>query len=254
MPLARSHALRRTGVAVVAVASIVTATLASTGTDHDPSSHLDAAASPRLDIEASASAASTAQAPLRSVPVRADRRARIALTGTDSSLPTAETDTGVLPDLSVADDDETPVDPSQADATPIPAEPAATAPAWVRPGTGRFSSGFAKRWGRMHKGIDLAAPIGAPIYAAANGTVIFAGPASGFGRLVKVRHADGVETWYGHMSKILVEQGQQVKAGELIAKVGNEGKSTGPHLHFEVHVRGNAVDPVPYLKARGVSI
>ncbi len=132
------------------------------------------------------------------------------------------------------------------------AQTPAAAPAWVRPGTGRFSSGFAKRWGRMHKGIDLAAPIGAPIYAAADGTVTFAGPASGFGRLVKVRHADGVETWYGHMSKILVEVGQRVKAGDLIAKVGREGRSTGPHLHFEIHRGGSAIDPVPFLKARGV--
>jgi murein DD-endopeptidase MepM/ murein hydrolase activator NlpD len=118
---------------------------------------------------------------------------------------------------------------------------------WVRPGNGRFTSGFKQRWGRRHKGIDLAAPTGAPIVAAANGVVIFAGRMNGFGRLVLVRHTSTVVTAYGHMSVIRTHVGERVKAGELIALVGSAGHSTGPHLHFEVRINGVQVNPQSFL-------
>jgi murein DD-endopeptidase MepM/ murein hydrolase activator NlpD len=127
-------------------------------------------------------------------------------------------------------------------------------PRWVRPGTGHLSSCFCARWGVMHEGIDLAAPWGSPIYAAGAGRVMRAGPSNGFGNLIVIRHADGSETWYGHEEAILVSVGQQVRAGQRIARVGSLGESTGPHLHFQVMIDGHAVDPIPWLAARGVHV
>ncbi|MEO6714169.1 MAG: M23 family metallopeptidase [Mycobacteriales bacterium] len=125
---------------------------------------------------------------------------------------------------------------------------------WVRPAGGRFTSGYKYRWGRMHKGIDLASSTGTPIYAASDGVVTFAGAAGGYGRLVTIRHAGGYTTAYGHMSKIKVSTGERVKAGEIIALVGSAGHSTGPHLHFEVRTGGGTINPVPFLAKRGVYI
>ena len=106
--------------------------------------------------------------------------------------------------------------------------------------------------------MDIAAPIGTPIYAAASGTVARTGPATGFGLAVYIRGDDGAITVYGHVNAEYVRKGERVTAGELIAEVGNRGQSTGPHLHFEVHPSGalhsGQVDPVPWLRARGVSI
>jgi murein DD-endopeptidase MepM/ murein hydrolase activator NlpD len=121
----------------------------------------------------------------------------------------------------------------------------------------RLSSGFGQRWGTLHAGIDFAAPLGTPEYAAMDGVVVRAGAASGFGLAVYVQHENGDVTVYGHMQEILVEQGQTVKAGETIALLGNTGQSTGPHLHFEVHVGGidgERIDPLPWLRERGVQI
>jgi murein DD-endopeptidase MepM/ murein hydrolase activator NlpD len=120
------------------------------------------------------------------------------------------------------------------------------------PAHGYFSSPFGVRWGKLHKGIDIAAPYGSPIYAASDGVVIFAGPMGGYGRLVKIQHDHGVVTAYGHMSAFATHVGQRVKAGQVIAYVGSEGHSTGPHLHFEVHVRGIVINPLPFLHARGI--
>ena len=110
----------------------------------------------------------------------------------------------------------------------------------------------------LHGGVDIAAPIGTPIYAAASGTVARTGPATGFGLAVYIRGEDGAVTVYGHVNAEYVRAGERVRAGELIAEVGNRGQSTGPHLHFEVHpsgaMYGGQVDPVPWLRARGVSI
>jgi len=130
-------------------------------------------------------------------------------------------------------------------------------PHWVRPGTGYLSSCYCARWGTFHYGIDLAAPYGSPIYAVGDGVVVDAGPASGFGQWVVIQHANGDMSVYGHMYKILVHKGERVQAGQLIALVGSEGESTGPHLHFEVRVggiNGDRVDPMPWLAARGIKI
>ncbi|UJW33456.1 M23 family metallopeptidase [Saccharothrix sp. AJ9571] len=119
----------------------------------------------------------------------------------------------------------------------------------------RFTSGFGARWGASHNGIDLAAPIGTPIYSVADGTVIEAGSASGFGLWVRVQMDDGTIHVYGHMNSFSVRAGQKVKAGEQIAEVGNRGESTGPHLHFEVWTAGGKkIDPSPWLRERGVKI
>ncbi|MFC5994948.1 M23 family metallopeptidase [Pseudonocardia hispaniensis] len=117
---------------------------------------------------------------------------------------------------------------------------------------GRVSSGFGMRGGAMHSGLDIAAPIGTPIRTPLAGTVISAGPASGFGLWVRVQHADGTITVYGHINRSLVSVGQQVAAGQQIAEVGNRGQSTGPHLHIEVITSGGQkIDPRPWLDSRG---
>ncbi|WP_261327247.1 M23 family metallopeptidase [Modestobacter marinus] len=121
----------------------------------------------------------------------------------------------------------------------------------------RISSGFGYRWGTLHAGIDFAAPLGTPEYAAADGVVVRAGAASGYGLVVYIQHENGDVTVYGHMQEILVEEGQAVKAGEEIATLGNRGQSTGPHLHFEVHVGGidgEKIDPLPWLRERGIQV
>ncbi|HIW91335.1 MAG TPA: M23 family metallopeptidase [Candidatus Corynebacterium avicola] len=128
-------------------------------------------------------------------------------------------------------------------------------PDTVKPAEGSFTSGYAMRWGSMHKGIDLANAIGTPIVAAQSGEVIDAGPASGFGNWVRIKHDDGTITVYGHMSTIDVTVGQNVQAGQKIAGMGSEGFSTGSHVHFEVYpTEGTSVDPVPWLKERGVEV
>lgn len=118
---------------------------------------------------------------------------------------------------------------------------------------GRVSSGFGPRWDAQHKGLDIAAPIGTPIRVPLDGTVISSGPASGFGLWVRVRHTDGTVTLYGHIDRTLVEVGQRVSAGEVIAEVGNRGQSTGPHLHFEViEPGGDNINPTPWLAGQGI--
>ncbi|WP_244882752.1 M23 family metallopeptidase [Gordonia desulfuricans] len=120
-----------------------------------------------------------------------------------------------------------------------------------------FTSLFANRWGSFHGGIDLACPLGTPIHAVTDGVVINAGPASGYGNWVQVRADDGTVTMYGHMSSsgVLVQKGQHVTAGQTIALVGNEGFSTGPHLHFEVWKNGvTKIDPAPWLATHGIKL
>ena len=121
----------------------------------------------------------------------------------------------------------------------------------------RLTSPFGQRWGAMHWGIDLAAPMLTEEYAAADGVVLRAGSASGFGNAVYILHDSGDVTVYGHMEKILVDAGDVVSAGDTIALVGNRGQSTGPHLHFEVRsggVDGKRVDPVEWLEDLGVEV
>ncbi|MDQ3402911.1 MAG: M23 family metallopeptidase [Actinomycetota bacterium] len=126
---------------------------------------------------------------------------------------------------------------------------------FVKPTEGRLTSGFGGRWGTTHYGIDIANRIGTPIVSVAAGTVIEAGPASGFGLWVRVRHDDGTVTVYGHVNEIIARTGTRVTAGQLIATIGNRGQSTGPHLHFEVWTGGSRkVDPLSWLRARGIGI
>lgn len=120
---------------------------------------------------------------------------------------------------------------------------------------GSFTSGFGARWGVQHLGVDIAAPIGTPIYAVADGEVIDAGPAAGFGMWVRLLHADGTITVYGHVDTTTVSVGEYVLAGDQIATMGNRGFSTGPHVHFEVWLNGSdKVDPIPWLATRGISL
>lgn len=128
-------------------------------------------------------------------------------------------------------------------------------PLFTMPTKGIFTSGFGYRWGALHAGVDLAAPIGTPILAASDGVVIDVGPTAGYGAWVKIRHSDGTVTLYGHINTWTVQVGQRVMAGDQIATVGNRGNSTGPHLHFEVLLNGlNRTDPVPWLAKRGLSV
>ncbi|WP_375691288.1 DUF5930 domain-containing protein [Pseudooceanicola sp. LIPI14-2-Ac024] len=119
----------------------------------------------------------------------------------------------------------------------------------------RFTSGFGYRRDpktggrRMHAGVDFAGPVGTPLYATADGTVIHAGWSSGYGRLVKIKHEFGIETRFGHMSRIAVKVGQKVSRGDRIGDMGASGRVTGPHLHYEVRVGGQAVNPMTYIKA-----
>ena len=123
--------------------------------------------------------------------------------------------------------------------------------------TGRVTSCYGTRSGAMHNGVDIAAPIGTPIFAPEPGVVLDAGPASGFGLAVYLQHPDGTITVYGHINRYVVTAGQRVAAGQKIAEVGNTGVSTGPHLHIETHLGGlyqNRADPVPWLAARGIAL
>jgi murein DD-endopeptidase MepM/ murein hydrolase activator NlpD len=127
-------------------------------------------------------------------------------------------------------------------------------PEYVFPAKGVWTSGFGYRWGVLHAGIDIANAIGTPILAAEDGVVTDAGPTAGYGAWVKIRHADGTVTLYGHVNTWLVSPGQRVMAGDQIATIGNRGQSTGPHLHFSVLKNGSDyVDPVPWLAAKGLS-
>jgi len=124
----------------------------------------------------------------------------------------------------------------------------------IMPTTGWLTSAFSRmrfhpilHEARAHEGIDVTAPMGAPIEAPANGTVTQAGWEAGYGNMVVIDHGYGITTRFAHASRLLVRVGDKVKRGELIAQVGNTGLSTGPHLHYEVHVNGKAVDPRRYI-------
>lgn len=99
----------------------------------------------------------------------------------------------------------------------------------------------------MHEGIDLAAPIGTDVYATGDAVVVKAGWQAGYGKYIELNHGFGYRTRYGHMSEIYVKAGDSVRRGQTIAKVGNTGVSTGPHLHYEVRFRGDHVNPINYF-------
>ena len=101
----------------------------------------------------------------------------------------------------------------------------------------------------LHPGVDLIQPMGSEIKSTAIGRVVHAGPMGGYGNCVEIDHGNGVATRYGHMSEVLVSEGQTVKAGDAIGRLGSTGRSTGPHLHYEVRVDGEAVDPERFLTA-----
>jgi hypothetical protein len=139
----------------------------------------------------------------------------------------------------------------------LAASRAAREPKTALPAQGDMSTCFCKRWGKMHWGIDLAAPLGAPILAATDGVVLRAGPASGYGNAVYIEDADGNVEIYGHMRYYNVKAGDVVHAGDQIAKVGNEGESTGPHLHFQIArggMEGTPIDPQAWLQQRGITV
>ena len=139
----------------------------------------------------------------------------------------------------------------------LAASRAARQPKTALPVRGVLTTCFCMRWGTMHYGLDLAAPLGTPIVAAADGVVIRAGRASGYGNAVYIQDTDGNVHIYGHMRYYSVSEGELVRAGDQIAKVGNEGQSTGPHLHYEIHrggTDGRPIDPRAWLAERGVGL
>jgi murein DD-endopeptidase MepM/ murein hydrolase activator NlpD len=131
----------------------------------------------------------------------------------------------------------------------------ASRPKFVKPAEGAFTSGFGARWGTTHYGVDIAGVFGSPIRAVTDGVVIEAGAASGFGLWVRIQHADGTVSIYGHVDSFSVREGQKVKAGDQIARMGNRGQSTGTHLHFEIwDSSGRKMNPLPWLAQRGIRL
>ncbi|NYF98992.1 M23 family metallopeptidase [Janibacter cremeus] len=129
-----------------------------------------------------------------------------------------------------------------------------SAAGWVRPlASGSLTSGFGFRWGRLHAGVDYGASVGTPLRAMGDGTVVGAGPMSGYGVYIDVEYADGTVSRYGHLSSVAASVGQQVAAGDTVAYSGNTGRSTGPHLHLEIRPGGGEpVDPTGWLTERGI--
>jgi murein DD-endopeptidase MepM/ murein hydrolase activator NlpD len=141
------------------------------------------------------------------------------------------------------------------DATTKLSEDQIEAQAWLLPlDDFQFTSPFGVRMGKLHSGIDLAAPEGTPYKAVHGGKVTAAGYNGGYGYMISIQQDDGTEIIYAHSRRLLVKTGDVVKAGQVIAEVGNTGYSYGTHLHLEIHVHGKPVDPIPVLRAHGVDI
>lgn len=121
---------------------------------------------------------------------------------------------------------------------------------WPLPYSKKVSSGYGLRHGKMHDGIDIAAPKGTSILAAADGIVHYAGWMKGYGRIIILKHGEGLKSVYAHNSKNLVKKGRKVVAGQVIAKVGNSGRSSGNHLHFEIRKNKMAMNPMKYLSSK----
>lgn len=113
----------------------------------------------------------------------------------------------------------------------------------------RFTSGFGQRWNRLHAGIDLAGAYGTPIYATADGVVTHAGWENGYGNMVEITHPYGIKTRFGHLSAVKVSVGEKVSRGDRIGDMGSTGRSTGTHLHYEVRIGGEPVNPISFIKA-----
>ncbi len=137
--------------------------------------------------------------------------------------------------------------PGSEEQSPTSSSPAPSSSGFVWPVGGTVVSPYGQRWGRLHAGIDIAAPAGTPIVASASGQVVYAGSMSGYGLLVVIQHAGGIATAYAHNSSISVSVGQPVSQGQTIAAVGCTGHCFGDHVHFEVRVGGSPVDPMGYL-------
>jgi murein DD-endopeptidase MepM/ murein hydrolase activator NlpD len=135
----------------------------------------------------------------------------------------------------------------QSSAPVAPTSGAVSSAGMIWPVSGPVTSGFGWRWGRMHQGVDIAAPSGTPIAAAASGRVIYAAWMSGYGNLVVVDHGGGLATAYAHLSGYAAGVGQGVAQGQTIGYVGCTGNCFGDHVHFEVRVNGSPVDPLGYL-------
>ena len=127
---------------------------------------------------------------------------------------------------------------------------------WIWPLAGmKVTSPFGPRVGHVHEGVDLHAPVGTPVYAVSNGLVAYAGGRiSGYGKMVVLKHGDGISTVYAHNSRLMVKTGQRVRIGQLVSYSGNTGHSTGPHLHFEIRKGVLAVDPESYLPDRATML
>ncbi len=126
---------------------------------------------------------------------------------------------------------------------------------WVRPITRwNITSRYGPRWGKTHDGLDVGAPTGTPLYAMSRGTVILADSVFSFGKKVEIRYWNGTVSWYGHLSRIDVREGQAVVPGQVVGAVGNTGHSFGSHLHLEIHPSGgdNPVNPYPWLQRKGL--
>ena len=261
------------------VAAAVIATVAGVEATHLPSSRASAEQAvyvqPSTARSASASASSPAQ---NSTPTTGSAPRAASVSGTPlastssagatgsatstSSASSADGTTSVTTaesmSVSAAADDRVSRGKRTATVPKILTKPGQTvAGVWVKPNTGPMTSCFCMRWGEMHWGIDLAGPLGSPILAVGDGVVVAAGPAEGFGNWVVIQHSNGDVSIYGHMRYYFVHVGQKITAGQKIALVGDEGQSTGPHLHFEIHkggLNGVKIDPVPWLRARGISV
>jgi len=195
---------------------------------------------------------------------RVSRDKRVALeptsSGTDATIAADSASTSASADpLAPAN---APAPPSTVEPPPAPTTETPPPVTWVRPTIGgNMTSCFCERWGAFHDGIDIDPPLGTPIFAVGDGVVVFAGPVSGYGIGIYIQHANGDVSFYGHEAIYYVHTGDQVTAGETIALVGNEGYSTGPHVHFGVYQGwqsianiGNPIDPVPWLADRGIDV
>lgn len=142
--------------------------------------------------------------------------------------------------------------PTPPSITPKPAANLVATPS-IWPARGTITSGFGWRispfgdGNELHPGVDIAYTMGAPVVATADGEVVASGPAGGYGNLVQIDHGNGIATLYGHNSQLAVNVGQQVKKGQVIAYAGSTGKSTGPHVHYEVRINNTPIDPMKYL-------
>lgn len=141
-------------------------------------------------------------------------------------------------------------EPAATEAPAASAEKEEESPAngyFTQPAVGVLTSGYGVRWGRNHNGIDIGADTGADVYAADGGVVTYAAVCGGYGNYIMIDHQNGYQTAYGHLDEILASDGDVVRAGQLIGKVGSTGNSTGPHLHFEVRAGDLFLDPLNYV-------